>query len=164
MKHLVGKSKNGVPVYVDLIHSVAAGHIAQQPYLLGLVEEALQRTALHESEVSIEHDMKRTVGYDFVINTTDKDVVFYARLLRDTVYTRFVKNGKPTPAQHLVLILRRDDSGEYELLDTWIGRLIPPRPGSAKETSESKTYWESHAMILDSHSLQTRTLTKVCPY
>lgn len=164
MKHPIGKAQNNAPVYVDLIHSDAAAHIAQQPHLLGLVGEALQKTALVDALVSLEQDMGRVIGYDFVVATAAADAIFYAQLVREDVYTRFVKHGKPAPTQHLALILRRDDGGEYELLDTWIGRLMPPRPGSTDETSQSKSYWSTHALILDNQSLQSRTLTKVCPY
>jgi hypothetical protein len=164
MKHPIGYTSNGVQVYVDLIHSEAAGHIAQQPHLLGLVNEVLRKTTLRELEVSIEHDMGRTIGYDFVVGTTDKDSVFYAQPLREKIYTRFVKNSKPIPAQHLALVLQRDDEGFYELLNAWIGHISPPRPGSINETTESKPYWETHAFVLDNQPIQTRTLTKVCPY
>lgn len=164
MKHPIGHTSNGTPVYVDLIHSDAAAHIAQQPHLLGLVKEVLRKTALHDSEINIEHDMGRTIGYDFVVSTTDNDVVFYARPLQDSIYARFVKNGKPVSAQHLALTLRRDEEGSYELLDTWVGHLSPPRPGSVRETTESKPYWAKHAFVLDNQPIQSRTLTKVCPY
>lgn len=164
MKHPIGDTQNGISVYVDLIHSTAAARIAQQPQLLNLVQEVIKKTALNDSDISLEYNMERIVGYDFVVRTTDQDTVFYARPMRDEVYTRFTKNGKPTPAQHLVLVLRRDKANQYELLDTWIGHISPPRPGSANETPSSKTYWSNHAFVLDNQPLQTRTLTKVCPY
>lgn len=164
MKHPIGNSRNGVAVYVNLINSGAATHISQQPHLVGFVAEVLQKTTLQGAEISLEHDMKRTVGYDFVVTTTEKDTIVYAQTVRDTVYTRFVKNGKPVPAQHVVLMLRLDDDGEYELLDTWIGRINPPRPGSDGETTESKAYWADHAFVLDSQPIQLRTVTRVCPY
>ncbi|HTE22834.1 MAG TPA: hypothetical protein VK674_07420 [Candidatus Limnocylindria bacterium] len=164
MKHLVGHSRNGAAVYVDLIHSEAAKHIAHQPHVLGLVGEVLKQTTLKGPEVTIEHDMGRTIGYSFVVKTTDKDTIFYAQLLRDSLYTRFVKNGKPLSTQYLTLILYRQDDKAYELHDTWIGRIRPPRPGSTNETSDSKPYWDTHALVLDNQPMQSRTVTKICPY
>lgn len=164
MKHPIGITRNGISVYVDLIQSKAAKQIAQQPYLVGLVNEALLQLALSGPEVGIERDMGRNVGYSFIVDTTDADTVFYAQLLRDDVYTRFVKNGKPLPTQYLTMILRRDDNGDYGLCDAWVGRLAPPRPGSANETAQSKSYWSSRACILGNQSLQQRTVTKVCPW
>lgn len=164
MKHPVGQTKSGIPVYVDLIHSKAAEHIAGQPHLLGLVQEVLQETAAHEPEMSIEYDMGRVIGYNFVVDTTEKDTVFYAQLLRDDTYTRFVKNGEPRSTQYLTVVLKRDEEGNYELYDTWIGNVRPPRPGTANETPESKPFWTSHAVVLANQNLQARTVTKVCPY
>ncbi len=164
MKHLIGQTRNGVAVRVDLIQSQAAKHISQQPHLLNLIAEALKQTTLRGADAEIEHDMGRAIGYNFVVKTTEADGVFYAQLLRDTTYTRFVKNGKPLSTQYLSMILRRNEDAEYELIDAWIGRLSPPRPGTADETAESKPYWSSHAIILGTESLQLRTVTKVCPY
>jgi hypothetical protein len=166
MKHAVGHSRNNIAIFVDLIHSNAAKHIAQQPHLLGLVQEALQAITLSDPEVSIEHDMGRPIGYNFVVSTTEKDTIIYAQLLRDDVYSRLVKNGKPLATQHLTLVLRRqgDKDTSYELLDTWIGELNPPRPGSADESAQSRPYWETHAYVLDKQQLQSSTITKVCPY
>jgi hypothetical protein len=165
MKHPIAHTKNGIPVYVDLIHSQAASHIAQQPRLLELVKEALKKASARGAEVSIEQDMGRAIGYNFVVETTDKDTVVYAQLMRETIYTRFVKNGKPAPTNYLTLVLRyNDDEGGYELHDTWIGHISPPRPGSENETESSKPYWATHAFVLDGQPLQLRTVTRDCPY
>lgn len=164
MKHLIGQTRNGIAVYVDLIQSHAAKHIAQQPHLLNLLAEALQQTTVKSTNAQIEHDMGRPIGYNFVVKTTSSDGVFYAQLLRDDTYTRFVKNGKPLATQHLSMVLRQDKNDAYELHDAWIGRLSPPRPGTPDETAESKPYWADHAIILGNESLQLRTVTKVCPY
>lgn len=164
MKHLIGTTRNDIPVHVDLIRSQAAAHIARQPYLLGLVREALGKVTAHGATANLEHDMGRAIGYDFVVQTTDADSIYYAQLVRDTLYTRFTKNGKPAPTQYLTMVLRRAKDNTYDLYDTWIGRISPPRPGSANETDESRPYWANHAFVLDHQSLQLRTITKVCPY
>jgi hypothetical protein len=165
MKHSVGNTHNGVSVVIDLIHSDAAKHIAQQPHILGLAEEVLRKVTLQDDNISIEYDMGRSIGYNFVVGTKETDTVFYAQLIRDDVYSRFVKNGKPLATQFLTLILKRQsDAPVYDLLDVWVGNLNPPRPGSAEENAESVPYWENHAYILDTQQLQTRTITKVCPY
>lgn len=164
IKHPVGQTRNGVLVHVDLIASPAAVHISRQPHLLGLVSEALAQMAARDIEVTLEFDMGRIIGYDFIVPTTDRDNVLYAQRPRDTTYTRFVKNGDPAPTQFLTIKLRREDSGEYSLHDTWIGHASPPRPGSDNETAESKPYWATHACIFEGQSLQPRTITKVCPY
>ena len=164
MKHSVGKTRNGVPVYVNLIGSPAAKRIAQQPQLLVLAKEMLGQTTVRGSQMSIEHDMGRLIGYSHVVITTEKDTVFYGRMLREDLYTRFVKNGKPLSTHYLTVILQQDSDKQYELADIWIGRLNPPRPGSDNETAESKPYWANHAFIVDNQSIQLQTVTKACPY
>lgn len=164
MKHRVGATLNGMRVHVDLISSPAARHIAQQPQLLTLAREVLEKTAAKGAEVSIECDMGRLIGYSFVVATTDADAILYARLLKDDVYTRFVKNGKPHSTHYLTITLVKTSDNDYELSDLWIGRLTPPRPGSSDETAESRPYWLRHAFVLDNQPLQLRTVTKACPY
>jgi len=164
MKHPIGQTSNGIAVYVDLIHSKAAAHIAQHPPLLGLIKETLSQTIAHDENLNIEHDMGRMIGYNFVVKTAERDQILYAKLVRDDVYTRFVKNGKPRPSQYLTIVLHYDENGEYELLDTWIGHTHPPKPGSNNETDESRTFWANHAHILDKQSLQSHSATKECPY
>lgn len=164
MIHPIGQSRNGVQVYVNLIGSHAGRQIAQQPQLLTLAKEMLAQRVVRGSEVSIEHDMKRLIGYSFIVATTEKDIILYGCLVKDEVYTRFTKNGKPLSTNYLTATLSQDDDGNYELSDVWIGRLSPPRPGSVNETAESKSFWANHAFVLDNQALQLRTLTKTCPY
>jgi hypothetical protein len=164
MKHPIAQTRNGVAVYVDLVKSQAARAIAQQPYLLGHDKEALQNTTAKGPQLHVEQNMGRPIGYSFVVETKSSDTILYAQLVHDTVFTRFVKNGKPLASQHLTMILSRDDDGTYELHDTWIGHINPPRPGSDNETTESREYWDTHAFVLDGQPVQLRTVTKVCPY
>lgn len=164
MKHFIGQARSGAQVYARLISSKAGKNIARQPQLLSLAKEMLTALTLRDNEISVEYDMKRSIGYSFIVETTDKDVIFYGRLLKDDVYTRFVKNGKPLLTRYLTITLTKESDNSYELSDIWIGRLMPPRPGSANETAESKTYWSNHALIMDGQPLQLQTVTKTCPY
>src|SRR5690348_5115412 len=107
MIHLVGYTRNDVPVQVDLVTSEAAKHIARQPNLLTLATEALRNSTLHQETVHLEYDMKRTIGYDFVVQTGENDTIFYAQLVHDDVYTRFIKHGKPDATSFLTITLQR---------------------------------------------------------
>lgn len=164
MKHIIAQTHNDISVYVDLIHSQAASQISRQPYLLGLLKELIERTVITGKELQFDQDMGRSVGHESIVETSEADTIIYAQKLKDSTYTRFVKNGKPNPTQHITLILRKDTKDCYELVDTWIGRLSPPRPGSDHENANSKTYWATHAYILDGEPVQSKTITKVCPY
>ncbi len=164
MKHPITSTASGVTVYVDLIRSPAASHISQQPYLLSLIKEVIRQKRLEGDTLSIDHDMGRLVGNASVVETSEKDVVIYAQRVREQTFSRFVKNGSPKQSPYLTVILRRDEDGDYELHDTWIGRLNPPRPGTENETSDSRPYWETHAYVYNHDAIQSRTVTKVCPY
>lgn len=164
MKHYVGQTQNGLQVYAYLTGSKVSARLSRQPRLLTLAREMLAAVTLREPEICMEYNMQRQIGYDFTISTTDEDVVFYARLLKDDIYTRFVKNGEPLPTNYLTLTLLQDSDENYELSDLWIGHFMPPRPGSTDEVADSKLYWSRHAFILADQPLQTQTITKICPY
>lgn len=164
MKHPITTTKNGVEVYVNLIHSEVSVRISRQPYLLGLIKDGLSGMSLKKPELVIEHDFGRTIGNAEVVETTDKDVILYAQILKNDTYTRFVKNRRTDPSSFLTMILKRDEDGNYELVNTWIGKMTPPLPGEADEEPTSKTYWDNHAVVMDGQPLQLRTLTKDSPY
>lgn len=164
MKHPVGQSGNGVAITVDLIHSMAAKRISQQPHLLGYANEILQKQALKKSTVLIEHDMGYDVGYAPIVTTSDEDIVFYGQVLREAIYSRFVKKTKAEHTSFITISLERDEDGSYQINDIWIGQFYPPRPGDENETAESLAYWQSHAFVFDNQSLQPRTVTKTSPY
>jgi hypothetical protein len=164
VKQIIGQSRNGARVFVQLIGSQAGKQIARQPQLMSLAKEMLAEITLLEQEISIEYDMQRPIGYCYIIETTDKDIIIYGHLIKDEIYTRFVKNGKPLHTRHLTLTLSKAGVNHYELCDIWIGKLVPPRPGSEDETAKSKPYWSNHALIFDNQPLQQQTVTKICPY
>jgi hypothetical protein len=165
MLHPILTMPNGVEIYIDLIKSKAARSIARQPQLLGLIKEALKGKSLTGPEMHIEQDMGRVVGYDFIITTKDGDAVFYAKLINEQIYTRFVKTGKALSTQFISLALESSADGKaYEVQSARIGPSIPPRPGTSGETAASKRYWETHAVMQEGESLQLKTLSKKCPY
>jgi hypothetical protein len=164
MKHPIGPTKNGHSVYVDLIHSQAAKHISAQPQLLMFIKEALLQHSPSKEQVTFQYDMGRSIGYDFTVEISEKDVVFYAQLIKSSVFTPFVKNGAPLNTNHLSVILHKTSDAEYELLNAWVGSMSPPLPGSPEQTDESKDYWSTHAIVYTNQPLQTRSLTKTNPY
>ncbi len=157
-------SHKGVHIYVNLTQSPAAAHISQQPHILTLAKELLDSLKLEGSTLAIEHDFGRNVGNTDVVETTAKDTVVYAKKLRQTTFCRFVRRRQMTPSQFLSLLLIKDDAGNYELRDIWVGRQVPPFPGEDNEKPDSKTFWESHALVIDGQALQLSTLTKENPY
>lgn len=166
MQHEVGRTRNNIPVFVNLTRSNAAKEIAQYPNLLSLAKEALKWSHARGPNPVIECDMGRHIGYSQIISgVTDDSIVFYAKVLHDDHYTRFVKKGSPVATQQLTMSLKNNGkTGSYVLHDIWIGGRHPGRPGSPNETDDSRTFWASHAVILQNQQLKYGTTTKVCPY
>ena len=163
-KYVIAKSPNGYDIYVDLITSSAGHCLSRQPYLINLIKEVLMPMHLKGPNVSIEYDMGRVIGNTEIVTTSDKDAIFYAKSKNQNSFSRFVKNRSMSPTSQLTIILERDGDNNYELSDTWIGQNSPPFPGDGKETKLSKSYWESHALVMDQQVIQSKTITKVCPY
>jgi hypothetical protein len=163
-RYPIAKSQAGYAVYVNLITSAAGRYLSRQPYLINMIKEVIAPMKLHGPKVSIEHNMGRVIGNTDIVTTSEKDVIFYAQPYKKTVFSRYVKNHSQLPSKNLSLILVRDEHGDYELTDTWIGPCIPPFPGDDHETAASKIYWQNHALVLDVQTIQSKTLTKVCPY
>ena len=164
MRHVAGYTKNGRTVYVDLINSQAAPHIAAHPHLLGLAKDALIRITAKEDRIKFEYDTGNIIGYENIVKTPPEEKVLYARLVRDDLYSRFTKKGEPLQTSYISITIQREQEGDYVLTDAWIGRLKPPRPGSQNETPTSRTYWSCHAFLLDTQPLQRHTRTETCPY
>ncbi|HEV7454100.1 MAG TPA: hypothetical protein VGO07_02470 [Candidatus Saccharimonadales bacterium] len=164
MTHPIVSTPKGEHVYVDLVKSNAAANIALKPHLLTLVRQVLKQIQPEGDNVRMEQDMGHNVGYTSIVKTTDADTIIYAQLPYDPIYTRFVKNSKPPQTKYVSIILKRDDGGNYELQNAWIGKLNPPRPGTEGETAESRPYWAEHAFVYDGQQVQPRSVTKTCPY
>jgi hypothetical protein len=132
--------------------------------MMTLIKEVLAVKKLKGPRPVIEHDMGRVVGNCNIVTTTDTDVVFYALPTKRKSYHRFVKNRSMLPSNSVTISLSKDNEGNYELTDAWIGAFAPPFPGDELETSDSKQYWETHAIIDDTQPVQSKTITKDCPY
>ncbi len=163
-KYVIAESPNGYEIYVNLIASSAGQYLSRQPYVLNLIKEVLGSVKLTTPQVAIEHDMGRIIGNTDIVETSEKDTIFYAQPSKRKVFSRFAKNRFPSPSQHLTIILGQDADGNYEIYDTWIGPCSPPFPGDEKANDKSKLYWQNHALVMDAQAVQSKTITKVCPY
>jgi hypothetical protein len=162
--HPIAALPGDVEVYADLTKPPLSTNISRNPHLLNLIEEAIENLTPAGPTMQLEYDMKRTVGYTEVVETNDTDTVFYARQLKAGGYTRFVKNGKSSQTQHITIILARDETGDYQVKNVWIGKFFPAVPGEPGETAASKDFWANHAVIHNGQPLIASTITKTCPY
>lgn len=108
--------------------------------------------------------MGHNIGTTEVVSTTDKDSIYYARPLKTEVFSRFAKNRYPQVSNMLTIVAEQDSEGDYEVTDVWIGGNHPAFPGDKAATVDSREYWENHALVPDSQDIQSKTLTRVCPY
>lgn len=163
-KHDVGVSKNGKKIYAYLTQSPLAESIGRNPHLLRLAKEI---TALYEPQGEVEyiqHDTGRAVGYAERVKTGPNDVIFYAKLLKADNYTRFVKNYRAPATNFLTIKIRRDEQGDYELLNIWLGKKYPAAPDAEGANGRSKSYWEDHAVVYNGQHIIASSVTKDCPY
>lgn len=156
-KQIVGKTKSGKLVYVDLQSSHAATHIADTPNLLELVQECIADLAPVEDNICLEKDMGRTVGLSDLVETSSTDEVLYAKRLNRDNYTRFVLNRKAEATNFVTIVLRRDAEGNYELWSAWVGRVTPQFPGDEFETAESRPFWRTHALVWGNQETKPNT-------
>ena len=163
-KYDLTQSGNGCEVYINLISSSAGLTIKRQPHLLQLVKEVVAKKKLSGPRVLVEQEMGRVIGNSDVVVTTEKDTVFYAQPHKKDVFSRYVKNRSVLPSTQLTIVLQKDEEGSYEIIDTWVGANIPPFPGDSNEADDSRSYWETHALVVDTQVIQPKTITKTSPY
>lgn len=163
-RHMIATSSNGHQIYVDVLSSAAGRYISRQPYVIALLKELLGTRSLSGETVAFAHNMGRNIGKTDIVETTEKDIIYYAQPFKKTVFSRYAKNRYPAASNSLTVMLRRDPSDGYELVDTWIGPFSPPFPGDPHETAESKLFWQTHALVPGAENIQSKTITKTCPY
>lgn len=163
-KFTIDDTSSDYEIYVNPISSSAGKYLSRRPQVFALIKEVAATCKLQGSRVVIEKDMGRDIGTTDVISTNDKDVIYYAKPSKSEVYSRFAKNRFPQTCSMLTVVFERDSDGNYEVSDTWIGQNHPPFPGDESESATSKDFWESHALVQDAQIIQSRSITKVCPY
>jgi hypothetical protein len=164
--HTLATDQNGHEIIVNLTShgSAAALQISEQPHLLTLAKEILEKVTVQGNEQLIEKDMGRTIGSNFMVETTSADTILYAQQLKQEWYTRYVKNRSARDTTFLTLDLQRVNATTYELIDIFMGRTRPAVPGHPDESATSKGYWATHAVIWGSQKIRSNTITKDCPW
>lgn len=163
-KYNIGLSGNGKQVYANLTKQPLAASIARNPGLLSLVATAINSLDLSSQMLTVSCDMGQNVGYSEVLETGDKDSIFYAQTSKLPEYTRFVKLRAAEKSSVITLQLHADETGGYQLVNVWIGIDYPPAPNTKIEAPQSKEYWRNHAVVFNGQSILTNSVTKVCPY
>jgi hypothetical protein len=163
-KYYIIDRPEGYKVYVDPITSDAGKYLSHKPYVMGLITEVLGEVVLTDGTHKIEHEMGRHIGTTDIVQTVEKDIIYYARPIKKEHYLRFAKNRIAEKSSCLSVYLVRDDSGDYEVVNTWIGPHGPAFPGTELQSDSSVEYWTDHALVHDSVAIQTKSITKDYPY
>jgi hypothetical protein len=163
-KFVISNSAYDGEIYVNLISSPAGHYLSRRPYVIGLIKELLAAKQMTGPRIIIEHDMGRNIGTTDIVPTSGEDNIYYAQPIKSKVFTRFAKNKYPQQSRNLTVIAVRDADGSYEVTDAWIGSYYPPFPGDENATNDSESYWQTHAFVHDAQLVQSKSITKDCPY
>ncbi len=163
-KYTIDEIDQDHEIYVNLISSSAGHYLSRRPYVIGLIKELMNMKELSGARIIIEHDMGRNIGTTDIVSTNGNDTIYYAQPIKSDAFSRFAKNRYPQPSNKLTVIIEQDADGNYEVRDTWIGPYCPAFPGDEHETAESKEYWQTHALVHNAQLIQSKSITKDCPY
>ncbi len=163
-KFRLDDTNDNYDIYINLISSPAGIYLSRRPYVLALIRELLSTNELHGDRIVIEQNMGRDIGTTDIVSTSDNDTIYYAQPVKSEVYSRFAKNRYPQVSNMLTVIVERDADGNYEVTNVWIGTNHPAFPGDYSATADSLVYWKTHALVQDAQAIQSKSLTKMCPY
>lgn len=161
---MISENEYDYEVYVNLILSPAGHYLSRRPYVINLIKEILASQKLRGPRIVVEKNMGRKIGTTDIVATSTTDNIYYAQPVKSHTFSRFAKNRYPQQSEILTVIFQRDDDGNYEASDTWIGSNCPAFPGDTYETEESKTFWQTHALVHDAQNIQSKSITKDWPY
>lgn len=152
MQKLLCKSKNGVRVTYDPLHSHAATHLEDTPQLTSLVTEVVGSMDLTGQTVAQHIDMGRVVGTSDVVAVSETDEIVYGvrKNRDDDGLVPFTKTREPEPCRYVAVQLVPQDDGTYELASAWIGTFDDddePFPQSPNATERSILYWRHWAFV-----------------
>jgi hypothetical protein len=162
-RKLFARTHNGINVYVEFGTSHVATHFQDNPELEQLAKEVVCQIDAKRSNIQADYDFNRTVGFSDLVETGSNDEIIYAKRANRKIYSRFVKNREAEPTSFVAIVMERVQNG-YLLLSAWLGPSVPPFPGDRKEWSESRSFWESHALVLGPQAIDETTVTADCPW
>lgn len=165
----IGRSKNGVEVVYDPVHSHAETHFEDTPQLKGLVAEVVASMDLKVQEVATHIDMGRVVGTCDVVDVDETDEIVYAlrKNRDDDGLVPFTKTREAPPCPYVAVHLVPQSNKTYVLSSAWIGKFgddDEPFPNSPDATDRSVDFWNRHAFVWGSQEIQPGSLQPDCPW
>ena len=169
MQELITKSKNGVEVTFDPVHSHAATHLEDTPGLVDLVKEVVGGLALNGQEIAQHFDLGRIIGTCDVVSVSDSDKIVYGvrKNREDDGLVPFVQNREGDPCSCVAVHLLPQADTSYVLSSAWIGTFgedDEPFPQSPAANERSVDFWNKHAFVYGSQETVPGTETPVKPW
>lgn len=163
------RSKNGIQVTYDPVHSHAATHLEDTSQLKGLVQELIADMNLDGQEIATYVDMGRTVGTCEVVDVDNTDEIVYGirKNRNDDGLIPFTKSRPGTPCPYVTVHLVPQADGSYVLSSAWVGSYgddDEPFPQSPNATERSVDFWDKRAFVWGSQEIQPGTLQSECPW
>lgn len=169
MQEFLCKSKNGVTVTYDPVHSHAATHLEDTPQLKNLVIELINNMILEDDNIATHVDMGRIVGTCDVVDVDNTDEIVYGiRKNRDEDgYVPFTKSRAGDPCPYVSVHLIKQGDRVYILSSAWIGTFgddDEPFPNAPNANERSIDFWDKHAFIYGSQEIVKGTETADRPW
>ncbi|MEI8269811.1 MAG: hypothetical protein WCG45_00420 [bacterium] len=133
---------------------------------VALLPEALQKISANGRGFTIEEvKFDRIVGESDCVPTGPEDAIIFAKRPNRWGLTRFVRNRQPEKSSSVVVILKKAEEGNFFILITaFIGSIAPPEPWDRNATSESRNFWNTHALVWGSQEVISGTESLDCPW
>lgn len=111
------------------------------------------------------------IGMTSLVETDENSEIVYAKRKDRSLYTRFVKNRKGSITSSFVVILNRSRHNEsdyfFVTMFPGIGAYREPEDphiSTKEELKQSLYFWGTHALVFDESTIDTQTITPICPY
>lgn len=163
-REFFARSKNGVEIFYDPVHSHVSTHFTDSPQIRPYVKSILENTNISGEITQFDIDTGTILGESDLVETDDSDEVVYAIRKNRDRHMRFTKSRKPEPSSMIAISLKRIDDGTFELYSAWLGPKTPPTPNSPLANEESKPFWSKHALVWGNQEIQPDTETSKCPW
>lgn len=163
-REIFARSKNGVEIFYDPIHSHASTHFSDTPQIQPYVKSILEDTNISGENVEFDTDTGAILGTSDLVETDGNDEVVYAIRKNRDRHMRFTKSRKPEPSSMITISLKRIDDGTYDLYSAWLGPQTPPTPNSPLANEQSKPFWSKHALVWGNQEIQPDAETSKCPW
>lgn len=141
-------------------------HVATHQSVHAILAEALKKIHAGGRGFIIEEvQMSRIVGESICVATRPGDEIVFAKRPNRWGLTRFVRNRTPELSSSVVVILKKaQDDNFYILITAFIGAMAPPEPWDRNATSESREFWNTHALVWGCEKTIPGTESLECPW